>query len=418
MNNKNIYTSVDIGTNTIKIVVCELFGNKLNLLAATSVASQGIKKGVVVDSALATNSLKKALKEIEDMLGVSIKKVIASIPSYNADYIYSKHEELISSDEKVNIDEKVINLLFKETIKEKLPQLKEVVTLLPVDFIIDDEKAVKDPKGLLGKKIALRSVLVATPKKNIYSVVSLFENIGVEVVDITLNAIGDMYTFKSKETDESIGIIVNMGEEVTQVSLYNKSIIVKSTNIQLGSKNIDNDLAYIYKITKNEARKIKEKFALAHKMYASVNDIYELTDVNGEKVRINQFEASEIVMARLEQILNLVKNEINTLTNKKISYIIVTGGTSNMDNFNLIADEILGKGTIIGDVKLIGARHNKYSSVIGNIVYFINKLKLRGKSYSMFDSDDIEALSTRKKSIINVSNDSMLGKVFGYFGSE
>lgn len=418
MNSKNIYTSIDIGTNTIKIVVCELYGNKLNLLAASSIKSDGVKKGVIVDASSATIALKKAVQEVEDMLGIQIKKALASVPSYAAEFIYSKCDFDLSSDEKQTIDYNTITSLFKETIKNKLPYGKEVVTILPIDFILDDEKVVKDPKDKEANKISLRSVLVAVPKKNIYSVVSLIENMGIEVVDITLNAIGDIFTFKNKKTDEGIGAVVNIGEEITQVSLYNKSVIVKNAIIQLGSKNIDNDLAYIYKIDKDEARKVKEKFALAHKMYASVNDIYETIDKNGENVKINQFEASEIVMARIEQILNLVKNEINTLTNKKINYIIITGGTSSMDNFNYIADEVLGKGTIIGDVKLIGARHNKFSSAIGNIVYFINKLKLRGKEYSMFDADDIDGLSTKKKSVINVSNESMLGKVFGYFWSE
>ena len=89
-----------------------------------------------------------------------------------------------------------------------------------------------------------------------------------------------------------------------------------------------------------------------------------------------------------------------------------------MSNFSLISEEVLGKVTKIGNIKTIGLRNNKYSSAIGNIIYFINKLKLKGKNYTMLDNSDVEELTSTKKSLINVSNESMLGKVFGYFFSE
>ena len=84
-----------------------------------------------------------------------------------------------------------------------------------------------------------------------------------------------------------------------------------------------------------------------------------------------------------------------------------------MTNFDLIAKEVLGNDTKIGEIKLIGLRHNRYSSAIGNIVYFISKLKLKGKNYSMISKDDSQILSTSKKSLI--PENSMLGKVFGCF---
>ena len=123
-------------------------------------------------------------------------------------------------------------------------------------------------------------------------------------------------------------------------------------------------------------------------------------------------------MSRIEEILVLARKEINILTKREVDYILITGGTSGMSNFSLISEEVLGKITKIGNIKTIGLRNNKYSSAIGNIIYFINKLKLKGKNYTMLDNSDVEELTSTKKSLINVSNESMLGKVFGYFFSE
>lgn len=408
---KQVYTSIDIGSDTVKVVVAELFNNKINLLAASSIKSDGIKKGLITDAEKASETIKEAITEVEEMLGIRIKKVITSIPSYHTEFEMVKGT--VSLEEDVPIDgEKIVELLTTAMKSSKI-QDKVMVTTLPVDFAVDEKSNIKDPKGMMGSVFKTRAIMVYTGKKNLLSVIKLLESLDLEVIDVSLNSIGDMYAVRDKDVKEKIGAIINIGHETTTVSLYNKGIIVKSSVIGIGGRNIENDLSYIYKITNKDAIKIKEKFALAHKKYASVNDTYEVEDENGEIIKINQFEASEVVMARLEEILITARKEINMLTKHDVDYILITGGTSNMANFDLIAKEVLGNDTKIGEIKLVGLRHNKYASAIGNIVYFINKLKLKGKKYSMISKDDSQILSTSKKSLL--SEDTMLGKVFGCF---
>ena len=85
---KKIFTSVDIGSDTVKILVSELFGENLNVLANTSIKSKGIRKGLIVDSNLAINTIKDGMKIINDDLGFEVKKVIVNVPSYNAKFMY------------------------------------------------------------------------------------------------------------------------------------------------------------------------------------------------------------------------------------------------------------------------------------------------------------------------------------------
>lgn len=412
---KHVYTSIDIGSDSIKVVVCELFNNKLNLLAASSVKSRGIKKGLITDGHEASISLKKAIKEVEDMLGIKIKKVLATIPNYFSEFVIVKGNK--DYEEETLITGKEIVDLFQEVINNSDKKDKEMVTLIPIDFIVNDE-TVKDPKGLTGTHFATRAVMVLTPRKNILSVVTLLENVGLEVVDVNLTSIGDMGSVKDKNIKEGVGAIINVGHETTSISLYNKGIIVNNSMIGIGGKNIDNDISYMYKVTPADAIKIKEKFALAHKKYASKSDFYEVTNKMGEVIKISQFEVSEVVMARLEEILVLARKEINVLTKRDIDYILITGGTSSMTNFSLIAEEVLGNIAKVGNIRLVGLRNNKYSACVGNIAYFISKLKLKGKLSSMISKSDMEELSSNKDGILSVSDESMLGKVFGYFFSE
>lgn len=411
---RHIYTSIDLGSDSIKVVVCELFSNKLNLLAASSYKSRGIKNGLIIDPELAGQSIKSALSEIEAMLGIQVKNVIATIPSYNASFT------AVQGKIEVNgvVDKEAISEVLQAAYRMKRIENKEMVTMIPIDFGVDGNDKVKDPKGCETSLLSVRAIMVSVPKKNIYSVVGLLERLGLEVVDITTSSINDINTYKTKENSSLVGAIVNIGSDTTSVSLYNKSIPIKNSIIGMGGKNIDNDIAYIYKLQLKDAVKIKETFALASSKYASSSEYIEISDKYGDIRKINQKEVSDISQAILEEILVLARKEINLLTKQTVDYIIVTGGTSSMTNFEITLEEVLGPIATIGNIRIPGVRNNKYSTALGSIVYFINKLKLKGIDYSMIDDDEIENISSNHKGFVSISSESMLGKVFGYFFNE
>lgn len=414
---KNIFTSIDIGSNNIKVVVCELHNNKLNLLAASSVSSKGIKRGMIVNADEASKSIKEAFEKVESMLGIKIKKVIASIPSYFAEFTYIKGTVNVVNEENLIGSDEVVDVL-GVAMESKLTNDKEMVTIIPVDFKVDDKGGISNPLGHSGKLLSARAIMVTTPKKNIYSVVSVLENLGIEVIDIMINGIGNIYSLKTRDMSDLVGAVIDIGSETTTVSLYNKTVIVKNSIIGVGSKVLDNDLAFTYKIGKDDAKKIKETFALASKKYASVGDFYEVKNELGEDIKINQFEATEVVTNRLDEILELVKNEILSLSGRELDYIVFTGGMSEMTHFELLINEKFGKKATIGKIRTIGVRNNIYSASLGNIIYFVNKLKLKGKNYSMVSTKDSEDLSSVKKNNANLVSDSMLGKVAQYFFGE
>ena len=124
-------------------------------------------------------------------------------------------------------------------------------------------------------------------------------------------------------------------------------------------------------------------------------------------------ELSDIVMSRCHEMLNMEKNEINYLTKKEISYIIITGGLTELKDFSIEIESVFGRLANVGKMQIVGARDNKFAVCIGMIKYFDSKLKLRDKEYSIITSDDEEILSGigDKKA----SGESILGKVFGIF---
>lgn len=413
---KNIFTSIDIGSDSIKIVTCELYNNKLNLLAASSTKSTGIKMGMIVNPAEASASVRKCLDEIESMLGIKIKKVIASVPANFAEFDFIKGNVEVKNDTGIIEGDNIVEVL-QIAMETKLTPDKEMVTIIPIDFKVDNMDNISNPLGKPGKLLSTRAIMVTTPKRNIFSVVSVLEDVGVDVIDIMINSIGDINSLKNRETENKIGAIINIGAETMNVALYNKNVIVKNSIVGIGSKELDKLIASTYKIELKEAKRIKEKFAYAHNKHANVSDFYEISNEQNEDIKINQYEVSELCMNKLIEIIELAKKEMKILSNKELDYIIFTGGVSNMTQFEHLIKEHVGSKASIGEMKIIGVRSNNYSSCVGNIIYFISKLRFKGKNYSMISSKDMENLSSRRGST-NISSDSMLGKVVEYFFGE
>ncbi len=409
---EHIYSSIDIGSDTIKLVVCSYNNNHLNLLSAVNTPAKGIKRGLIVNPRLASECIKNAFDETEQMLGIRINKVIASVPSYFADYT------VINGSTKVDevVTNKNIVDTFKMGIKKEILPDREFVNVVPMNFVLDGSTVLKDPKGKRASNLEARAIMVTSPKKNVYSVVSILENLGIEIVDISTSSIGDVYSFKNDKILSNAGIMVNIGAQTTTISLYNKGVPLLAKVINVGGIDIDKEIAYTYKVSMDEAKKIKEKFALAYYKNADVNNVYEVHNFEKKKLKIIQPDVSKIVNSKLEEILENVKEEINSLTNKLLGYIIITGGVSNLEDIEYLVQKVFIRNVSIGQIKLIGARNNKYSTAIGNIMYFIETLKLKGRDYTMVSRNDMEIL--KEPDMVKNEKDTMIDKVFGYFFGE
>ena len=407
---KEIISSLDIGSSTIKLVVGEIYKNELNVLSASEVKSKGIKRGIIVNPEEALVSIKETFNRAEDMLGIKINKVLLTVPSYYAEYLVVDGEVDVKSEDGTVGSKEVISVL-QSCVYNKVPNNKEFVAITPIEFKLDDDKKSVNPKGAKAKKLSCKAVLSLSPKKNIYSAISLLEHIGIEVVDINYGSVADYYEFKNKEIDKKNSAIINIGDEKTEVSIFKKGILVESEVIDIGGKNIDRDICYIYDISRKDAKNLKEKFALATKRNASTSWSEDVLTNKEEHIKINQYEISEIIGSRIREILDLSKKQINILTKLEISNIIITGGTTELNDFNLVADEVFGRELQVFKTKEIGCRHNKYSSALGLIKYYHSKLSFRDKIAYTVDADAQDELINNRKS----SNSSILGKIYGYF---
>ena len=409
---RKIIASLDIGSHTIKLVVGEIVKNKLNILACVDTPARGIKKGFIVNPESAIEALEDVFKKGEEQIGLPIKKVIVSVPSNGIDCFLSEGYTSVSNPEKVITSNDLVRSL-QAAVYNKVLDNQELVTILPTKFLVNDTVVTDLPVGMKAEKLKVKAVVVTVPKKNVTPIVRCLEKIGVNVVDVTIGALGDYYEFKDNKNSSEVGAVINIGASKTTVSIFNKGIITASEIIDIGGDNIDYDLGYVYKINRKDSLYIKENIALADKNMAQASESVIVEDKNGDKIKINQYSASEIVMSRLEEILNLAKKQINLLTKKQISYIIITGGVTETTEFKDIVNYIF-KNATVGNVLEIGARHNKYATSVGLIKYYDSRLRLRNRDFSIFNIEEQENLSGIHKKV-NINDNSILGKLFGYF---
>lgn len=406
---RNIYSALDIGSDSIKLVCGEFIHGKLNVLCAEKTYSLGYQNNVISDKEELISSIKRLITICSEKLGFNIKKVILSVPVSYTDFYYTEGKVEISSEDYTVSSEDIISVL-KNASYGNVPANEELIQAIPVMFRVDSEET-KMPLGMKGENLFVRTMLVTSDKRFIYDFIKSVSEARVDVVDIMSPVLADYANFEST-LDGKTGALINLGNTSTSIGIFSKGILINSEILNLGGYELDRDIGLKYNLKRSDAKLVKEKFALASVKNASVREEMNLNDKNGEEIVINQKEVSELVSNRFKEVLKLAKKSINHLTKKEISYIIVTGGLTELRDAPLVIHDEFGNKARLGMINYIGARYNGYSTCIGMLLYFYSKLRLRDKEFCMITDDDIDTLVNGAR---EVTNDSILGKVFGYF---
>ena len=258
---RKIIASLDIGTSTIKLIIGEFIKNKLNILCTSEVPSKGMKKGLIYRRDELIPVLKETFHKAEEMLGIPVKEVVLSIPAYYTEARMSEGSSTITSEDHVITHQDLIRAMHAASYNQ-IGEDEELISILPTTYKVDND-IVKNPINMIGKKLSLKAVLITAPKSSVIDFLKVLDTIGIKVIDVVTSSLGDYASNRFKESGSKFGAIINIGEETTTVSIFNKGILTRAEVIELGGANIDNDIAYIYKITKKDARELKESVGIA-----------------------------------------------------------------------------------------------------------------------------------------------------------
>lgn len=410
---RKIMSSLDIGYASIKLIVAEINKKKLYVLTSSIVNNDALKKDMTIDYDILEGIIKKLLGDAKEKLGIEIKKTLLTIPTDSASFTINRARiDIKNEDNLITVDDmiKVVNLSGKNVVQDNM----ELVNITPLYYTLDDSSKTDIPVNTFSRTLEVKSIITSSSKDDVYKYLRVLDNLGVSVVDISYDVVGNYFAFKSDDMDTTCGIIIDIGYLSTSISVYNKGVLVNTLKIKVGSLNVLKDISYVYKISLDSAKEVYKKLGLGSSKNANNLEKIELKDNNGDKLIINQVNLSEIIESRVQEILSMAKKQINTLTKRQISYIICTGGIANIGDFDLNVLEIFGKNARIGYINTIGIRDTRYASTFGLIKWYDYNAKLKNYDYSILNLEEQEEFS-KEESEAKTSSNSIIGKVFDYF---
>ena len=384
---RRLFTSIELSSNYIKLIILEKVQNKLY---SDVTNCHGISKGLINDSNEVITSLKKALKKARDKTNLKIDKVILTISPIDANFMVVSATNYIENIDGI-VTQNFIDKSLNKAVDSKKDLKDELVMTSPVSFSLD-EKTVLDPVGMNGNKLYIKAVASTMAKKNLYPFFNVFNTLNIDVLDICYSLVGDFELNQSKNNKLEHGVVVNIEEDIVNIGIFNKGILIKTDYLKIGSNAIDKDIKYIYNLNDEDIKYLKENFASLSSRVNYKYDTIELNTSSGNLIKIKESDVVNLITSRVVNILDLVKNKYKTLTNKEINYIIVTGELTELSGFSQVVEKVLGPKSKVGNIKLIGARNNIYSSVIGSIYYLENKYKDIG----MLNSLEIEKINSKE----------------------
>lgn len=410
---RKIMSCLDIGNASIKFLVAEIKDKKLYVLTSSIVNNEALKKDMTMDYDALESIVKKILSDTKEKLGIEIKKTLLTIPSDSASFTVNRAKiDIKNEDNLVTTDDmvRVVNLSGKSVIQDNM----ELVNITPLYYTLDDSSRTDLPVNTFSKSLEVKSIITSSTKEDVYKYLRILDKLGVSVVDISYDVVGNYFALKNEDMDSTCGVIIDVGYLSTSISVYDKGVLVNTDKIKVGSFNVLKDISYVYKISLDDAKAIYKKLGLGSSKNASNLEKMELKDNNGDKLIVNQVNLSEIIESRVNEILSMAKKQINTLTKRQISYIICTGGIANIGDFDLNVLEIFGKNARVGYINTIGIRDTRYASTLGLIKWYDYNAKLKNYDYSILSLEEQEEFS-REESEAKASNNSIIGKVFDYF---
>jgi cell division protein FtsA len=369
-----VVVGLDIGTTKICAVVGQINDGQVDIIGLGTYPSKGLRKGVVVNIDSTVQSIKKAIEEAELMAGCQITSVYAGIAGGHIKGINShgviavKNREITPNDVKRVID---------AASAVAIPMDREVIHIIPQEFIVDEQDGIRDPVGISGVRLEGRVHIVTGAITSAQNIIKCANRAGLDVNDIVLEQLGSSEAVLMPEEKELGVAIIDLGGGTTDLVIFSNGAIKHTSVVALAGNHITNDISMGLRTPLEEAEKIKKRYGCALASMVQKDETIEVPSVGGRNPRIlSRQTLAEIVEPRVEEILTLVHHEVmkTGYANLIASGIILTGGTAVLEGLPELAEQIFNlpvrRGIPIGIGGLVDLVHSPmYATGVGLVLY-------------------------------------------------
>ncbi len=345
---EELIVGLDIGTTKICVVVGEVSAGNANVIGLGTYPSEGLRKGMIVDIESTVNSIRKAIEEAEIMAGCEITSVYAGIAGGHITGFNSHGIIAIKGTEVTKQDiEKVIDAARAVAI----PMDREVIHVLPQEYIVDDQKGIQDPVGMTGVRLEANIHIVTSAVTSVHNIIKCANRSGLDVCDIVLESIASGESVLTREERKIGTVLLDLGGGTTDLAVFADNNIKHTFVLPLGGYNLTNDIAVGISAPLSEAEKIKIKCGTCILRNIRDDESIEISSMEDRESRkFPRQILGEILEPRMEEIFMLIKNELSrvNMENLKPSGVVITGGTSLLEGMTELGESIFKLPTRIG----------------------------------------------------------------------
>jgi cell division protein FtsA len=402
----NVFVGLDIGTTKIACIISELDSSgELKLIGVGVSPSDGLRKGVVVNIDKTVRSIQKAVEEAELMAGVDVDAVWVGVAGDHIRAINSRGVVAISRDDNEITESDVLRAI--DAAKAvSIPMDREILHVIPQEYVVDDQKGIKDPIGMCGVRLETQVHIITgavTSAQNIYKSV---DKAGLKVIDLVLEPLASCYAVLEKDEKELGVALIDMGGGTTDIAIYFDESIRHTAVVGLGGKNVTSDIAIGIRTPIERAEEIKKQYGCAYSPLVKNNEFISVPGVGGREQReVSRAVLSSIIEPRMEEILSLALREI-----KRTEYadmlgagVVLTGGGSLMDGVQELAEKVFEIPVKLGIPSGFGglteaAKSPVHATGVGLCMYGMEQAKNRKGKKNLTGDDNFKKIFERMKS--------------------
>ncbi len=331
MTRDNIIVGLDIGTTKIGCVIAEVNGEQsAKIVGVGTSRSEGLRRGVVVNLEKTVVSIGRAIEEAELMAGVEVRNVYAGIAGDHIRSINS-HGVIAVSRGGVEITKSDVNRVVDAAKAVAIPMDREILHILPQEFIVDEQTGIKDPTGMAGVRLEVDVHIVTGAVSSAQNLVKAIQKAGYQVRDLVLEPLASSHGVLTEDEKELGVALVDIGGGTTDIALFHEGAIRHTAVIGLGGNNVTNDIAIGLRTPGREAERIKERYGTAVARLVDDDEEVVVPRVAGQgERRVSRRILASIIQPRMEEILALVQSDIRKSGwyDRIPAGLVLTGGAS------------------------------------------------------------------------------------------
>jgi len=402
MAKEDIIVGLDIGTTKVCAVIGEIDEDRVEIIGVGTSPSHGLRKGVVVNIDSTVKSIENAISEAELMAGVEVSSVFAGIAGGHIKGMNSHGVIAISRGREVTQSD--VERVIDAAKAVSIPLDREVIHVLPQQFIIDGQDGIKEPIGMSGVRLEVEIHIVTGAVTSAQNIIKCVNRAGFEVEDIVLEPLAAAYSVLTEDEKDLGTVLVDIGGGTTDIAIFIDGSIWHTGVLSIGGDNVTKDISVGLRTPIVEAEKLKIDYGSCMSSLVKEGEVLTIPSVGEHKERnLPRQVLAEIIEPRMEEIFSLINQEIRMTGYENLitSGIVLTGGASMLEGTVVLAERVFDLpvriGTPFGVSGLVDVVNSPlYSTGVGLVNYGMMH-KLEGKKVKFGGGNIFRRVLSRMK---------------------